>query len=148
MSVVSATLTSDRYNSFIRRWRYNTVKGWFVRGSSLAGSSSPRPWIAVFVLPRKSNVFQHGGDWERSRPQGTKNVHSFLMTVRNMSWACGHVIDILLIIIPIFDLIILGPVVLDMTVQRNASRFCMGSICGWNLFQPLGLVHHRLFTAK
>ena len=26
-----------------------------------------------------------------------------------------------------------------MTVQRNVPRFCTGSICGWNLFQPLGL---------
>ena len=24
---------------------------------------------------------QHGGDWERSRPQGPKNVHNFLMTL-------------------------------------------------------------------
>ena len=29
---------------------------------------------------------------------------------------------------------------LDMTVQRNVPRFCTGSICGWNLFQPLGPV--------
>ena len=28
---------------------------------------------------------QHGGDWERSRPQGPKNVHNFLMTVRPLS---------------------------------------------------------------
>ena len=26
-----------------------------------------------------------------------------------------------------------------MTVQRNVPRFCTRSICGWNLFQPLGL---------
>ena len=38
----------------------------------------------------------------------------------------------------IFDLIIRGQI-LDMTVQRNVQRFCTGSICGWNLFQPLGL---------
>ena len=40
---------------------------------------------------------------------------------------------------PIVDLIIQGQV-LDMTVQRNVPRFCIGSICGWNLFQPLGHV--------
>ena len=33
---------------------------------------------------------QHGGDWQRSRPQWPKNVHNFLMTVRPLSWACGH----------------------------------------------------------
>ena len=32
---------------------------------------------------------QHGGDWERSRPQGPKNVNNFLMTVRLLSWSCG-----------------------------------------------------------
>ena len=61
----------------------------------LAVSSSPRPWIDVFVFPEK---IQHGGDWERSRPQGPKNVHSFLMTVRSLSWACGHRTEMLLIL--------------------------------------------------
>ena len=41
---------------------------------------------------------QHGGDWERSRPQGPKNVHNFLMTVRPLSWACGHGTELLLIL--------------------------------------------------
>ena len=49
---------------------------------------------------------QHGGDWERSRPQGPKNVHNFLMTVRPLSWVCGHGTEMLLILkIHIFDLI-------------------------------------------
>ena len=35
-------------------------------------------WIAaVFVSTRKINVFQHGGDWERFRPQGSKTVITF-----------------------------------------------------------------------
>ena len=41
---------------------------------------------------------QHGGDWERSRHQGQKNVHNFLMTVRPLSWACGHETEMLLIL--------------------------------------------------
>ena len=41
---------------------------------------------------------QHGGDWERSRPQGPKNVHNFLMTVRPLSSACGHGSEMLLIL--------------------------------------------------
>ena len=41
---------------------------------------------------------QHGGDWERSRPQGPKNVHIFLMTVRPLSWACGYETEMLLIL--------------------------------------------------
>ena len=40
---------------------------------------------------------QHGGDWERSWPQGLKNVHNFLMTMRPLSWACGHGTEMLLI---------------------------------------------------
>ena len=30
---------------------------------------------------------QHDGDWERSCPQGPKNVPNFLMTVQPLSWA-------------------------------------------------------------
>ena len=43
---------------------------------------------------RKSTILLRmvfdGGDWERYRPQGLKNVHNFLMTVRPLSWASGH----------------------------------------------------------
>ena len=46
---------------------------------------------------------------------------------------------------PIADLIIQGQV-LDMTVQRNVPRFCIGSSCGWNLFQPLGLPEPAVVT--
>ena len=39
-----------------------------------------------------------------------------------------------------------------MSVQRNIPRFCAGSICGWNLFQSLGLakvvLHRRKTTVK
>ena len=31
-------------------------------GYSIAVTSSLRLWIAVFVLPEKINIFQHGGD--------------------------------------------------------------------------------------
>ena len=68
------------------------------------------------------------------------------MTVRPVAWACGHVTEMLLILYKrtIFDLTIRGQV-LDMTVQRNVPRFCTGSICGWNLFQPLhGLLYLEL----
>ena len=34
-----------------------------------------------------------------------------------------------------------------MTVQRNDPRFCTGSICGWNLFHPLGLGNAMAFMA-
>ena len=44
-----------------------------------------RPWIAVFVLPEKINVFKHGGDREQSRLQASKNVHNVLITVRKIS---------------------------------------------------------------
>ena len=35
-------------------------------------------WFICFTRKK-----QHGGDWERSRPQGPKNVYNFLMTVRH-----------------------------------------------------------------
>ena len=46
---------------------------------------------------------QHGGDWERSRPQGPKNVSNFLMTVRPFSWACGNKTEMLLILKKLFS---------------------------------------------
>ena len=46
---------------------------------------------------------QHGGDWERCRPQGPKNVHNFLITVRPLSCACGHGTEMLLILQLITD---------------------------------------------
>ena len=46
---------------------------------------------------------QQGGDWERSRPQGPKNVHNFLMTVRPLSWACEHGTEMLLILKKLFS---------------------------------------------
>ena len=46
---------------------------------------------------------QHGGDWERSRPQGLKNVQNFLLNVRPLSWACGHGTEMLLILKELFS---------------------------------------------
>ena len=45
---------------------------------------------------------QYGGDCERFRPQGPKNVHNFLLTVRPLSWACGHRTEMLLILKKLF----------------------------------------------
>ena len=100
-------------------------------------TSPQRPWISVVVL--KINVFQHGDDWERSRPQGPKHVPNFSKTMREMSYACDLVLEMLLILKKsICDLIIRAQI-LDMTVQENVPRFCTRSICGWDLFQPMGL---------
>ena len=92
---------------------------------------------------------QHGGDWERSRPQGPKNAHNFLMTVRPLIWACGHGTEMLLILKTLF-LTWLGysPIFSDMTVQINVPRFCTRSICGWNLFQPLGLLDYNTVETR
>ena len=59
------------------------------------------------------------------------------MTVRGVSWACGHGTEMLLNP-KIFQtwLLRISP---RFTIRRNVPRFCKGSICGWNLFQPLGL---------
>ena len=49
---------------------------------------------------------QHGDYWEQSRPQGPKNVQNCLMTVRPVSWACGHGTEMLLVLKnTFFDLI-------------------------------------------
>ena len=74
----------------------------------IAVTSSPRPWIAVFVLPLKINGFQHGGDWERSRPQGPKNVHNFLMALRKISWAFDLVAEMLRILKHLFSTWLFG----------------------------------------
>ena len=72
-----------------------------IKGSTvLASQDSSRVVLSEAVdgcicFTRK---IQHGGDWERSRPQGPKNVHNFLMTVRPLSWACGHGTEMLLIL--------------------------------------------------
>ena len=34
------------------------------------------PWIAVFVLPGKNNVFQNGSDRQQSSSQGPKNAYN------------------------------------------------------------------------
>ena len=70
-------------------------------------------WCSCFT-PK----IQHGGDWERPRPQARKNFHNFLMTVRTLSWACDLVPEMLLILKKnIFDLII-RPEGLFMTVKK------------------------------
>ena len=74
-----------------------------------------------FFIPKN----QHGSDWERCRPQGRKNVHTFLRTVRPVSWACGHETEMLLILKNTFDLIIRGQV-LDMTVKELSHDFIRG----------------------
>ena len=60
------------------------------------------------------------------------------MTMRPLSWACGHGNEMLLIKNK-YSRPDYSPIISDMTVQRNVPRFCRRSICGWNLFQPLGL---------
>ena len=51
-----------------------------------------------------------------------------------MSWACDHVTEMLMILIDLFfDLINRGQI-LDMTLQLNVPRFCMGTICGFKFY--------------
>ena len=106
-----------------------SVENIFFGKSALAVSSSPMPWIAVLITPEKINVFQLGGDWERCRTQGPKNVHNFLITVRKMNWACGHVTEMLLILKNVFNLIIRDQVLYICPSKKNVLQFCTGSIC-------------------
>ena len=48
----------------------------------------------MYLLYPKNSTWR----WLRSRPQGPKNIHTFLMTVRPLSWACGHGTKMLLIL--------------------------------------------------
>ena len=56
-------------------------------------------------------------------PQGMKNVHNFLMTVRHLT---GHVAEMLLILIKTIVHLIIRGCVLYMTVQRNFHDFVRG----------------------
>ena len=53
----------------------------------------------VYLLCPKNPTWR----WVRpSRTQGPKNVHNFLLTVRPLSWACGHGTEMLLILKNLF----------------------------------------------
>ena len=79
----------------------------------------------------------HGGDWERSRPQGSKNVHNFLMTVRPLSWACGHGTEMLLILKKYFDLIV--PRYIQIWQSKEMSHdFVRGQSVAGNCFSRWG----------
>ena len=86
--------------------------------------------------PKKSTFFNMAVTESDLDPKPRKMpMDNFLITLRKISSAWDLVAEMLLILkITVFDLIIQSQV-LDMTVQRNVPRFCMGSICGWNL-QP------------
>ena len=60
---------------------------------AIAVSFSLRPWIGqhVFASPEKVNMAVTKSDLE---PKVRKNVHNFLLTVRAVSRACGHVTKI------------------------------------------------------
>ena len=66
----------------------------------IAVSPSPKAVDWCICFTRK---IQHCDDWERSRPQGQKNVHNFLLTVRPLSWACEHGAEMLLILKKLFS---------------------------------------------
>ena len=98
-------------------------------------TSSLRPLIAVFILPEKIKVFQHGGDRERYRRQAPKNAHNFLITVRKISPACDLVAKMLLILKKHYFRPDYSRQNLRYDRPKKCPTICMGSICGWNL-QP------------
>ena len=84
---------------------------------------------------------QHGDDWERSRPQGPKNVYTFLMT---LSWAKMNGTEMLLILKKtIFDLIIQRyfPIWQSKEMYHSPRNVPRNVPRTRNLFQPLGLGH-------
>ena len=120
-------------NSVMATWHcvMKTIRPFDNHSSNGGNCSRGRagPWIAVFVLPGKIYVFQHGGDWERSLCP--KNVHIFLFTLLKITWACDHVAEMLLILRPLFSTW-LSPRYIWPTVQRNVTSFWLGAICDQN----------------
>ena len=107
----------------------------------LAVSSSSRPWIDVFALPGKFNMAVTESDLE---PKVRKMSITFFtdcatpeLSMRAWNW---NVTDSK----KNYFLPDYSPIYSDMTVQRNIPRFCTRSICGWNLFQQLGLHRTRV----
>ena len=97
--------------------------------------------IKPYILLPSRVVLSEAVDWcicFTRKIQHPKNVHNFLMTVQPLSWACGHGTKMLLIL-KIYFWPDYATIFSDMTVERNIPRICTRSICGWNLFQPMGL---------
>ena len=61
---------------------------------AMVAVSSPRPWIDIFAVLERFNMEVTESDLD---PKVFKMYIFFLMTVRAVSWACGHVIKILMI---------------------------------------------------
>ena len=94
-SVHQSPGVKSHYIYFSWQWPYKEKSDDFLRAQSLCRVVHSEAVDECICFTRK---FQHGGDWERSRPQGPKNVHNFLITVRPLSWACGHGTEMLLIL--------------------------------------------------
>ena len=146
---------TDIYNAGKTRL---TIEGWTHRNPSRVVLSQAVDWCIFFT--RK---IQHSGDWERSRPQGPKHIHNFLMTVRPLSWACGHGTEMLLILKKsIFDLIRPRYILIwqskemshDFVRSKSVAKTCSSH---WGYRNPsppllladtlfsLGILHLRLF---
>ena len=78
----------------------------------------------VFALPEKFNIAVTESDLDpKVRKYIFNDCSTCELSMRACNWNVTHLKK------TIFDLIIRGQV-LDVTVQRNVPRFCMGSICG------------------
>ena len=93
----------------------------------VAVSSTSRPWIDVFALPEKFNMAVTESD---------PDLKVRKMTVRPFSWACGNKTEMLLILKKLFSVWLFVRKSYLWPSREMSTR----SICGWNLFQPLGLL--------
>ena len=103
------------------------------RAYAIFASSSPRPWIDVFVLPEKSNMAVTESDPDpKIRKMSITDCATSELNMQTWSW---NVTDCKKKYFwPDYPAIFSV-----MTLQRNVPRFCTRSICVWNLFQPQGL---------
>ena len=104
-------------------------------------SSSPRPWIDVFALPEKCNMAVTERDLDPK-----VRLHNFVMTVRAVSWACGHVTEMSLILRKNY----FGHEYLGTSLKYDRQKKCPTILCGVNLWlrhvSSTGLISVHIHT--
>ena len=88
----------NRYRPYIIIQQFQS-KLWYIGVMGVAVSSFLKPWVDVYALPEKINMAVTESDPD---PKVRKNAHNFFLTVRPLSWACGHGTEMLLILRKLF----------------------------------------------
>ena len=127
-----------------RRNKTSRNKSLLLGALNVAVSSSPRPWMDVFALPEKSNMAVTESD---PHPKVQKMSITFKWLCDLWAEHAGMWLKCYWFLKKIYFWPDYSPIFSDITVQRYVPWFCTRSICGWNLFQPLGLLWTVNFKA-